>query len=208
MSKKLEYRAIAELQCEERADGGRSISGYAAVFNKLSEDLGGFREKIDPGAFARALKENPIYAIRSHDSDLLLAGTVNSTLKIEENARGLKFEMWLDDTEPCNRTWKEIKSGLLRGMSFGFWLYENGDSWERTRDGQLIRTLHADGIDLREISTTAFPAYPQTSVSARSLKETLEEGLSRCPAEILQPALDGLKTKIRAHDLRSRQFSV
>lgn len=204
--KKLEFRSVEEFQLEERADGRPVLHGYGAPFNKFSEDLGGWRERIEPGAFARALKENDIFIIRSHNPDLLLAGTVNGTLKLEENTRGLKFELELDDTETAIRTVKEIKSGLLRGMSIGFWLYPDGSKWERTKDDQIIRHLLPDGVDLREISTTAFPAYAQTSVQARSTREVLDEGLAMILPEMPEMHRDVFLQKIRAHDLRGKEF--
>ena len=50
-----EYRACAEIELRSEADGKITLRGYAAVFNSLSQDLGGFVEIIRPGAFTRTL---------------------------------------------------------------------------------------------------------------------------------------------------------
>ena len=48
--------AWPDLDFEVRSvDGGMEFTGYAAVFNTFSSDLGGFREQISPGAFTRSL---------------------------------------------------------------------------------------------------------------------------------------------------------
>jgi phage head maturation protease len=44
-----------DLMVEERQPGQAAIVGYAARYNRLSLDLGGFREEILPGAFDKIL---------------------------------------------------------------------------------------------------------------------------------------------------------
>ena len=53
----MEVRNLIE-DVEFRSEGTRLLAtGYAARFNALSQNLGGFVERIAPGAFAKTLKE-------------------------------------------------------------------------------------------------------------------------------------------------------
>src|ERR1700678_3439794 len=75
----------------------RTVSGYAAVFNSLSKDLGGFKEVIRPGSFQRSIQANSdVRATYNHGT--LLGRTASGTLKLNEDARGLAFELQLPDT--------------------------------------------------------------------------------------------------------------
>lgn len=171
---------------ETRASGNddtvRSISGYAARFEKLSVDLGGFREKIAPGAFSGSLKRD-VVALWSHNIDIVLGRRSNNTLTLEEDESGLRFSLELPDTQAGRDAFTSIKRKDVRGMSFGFSVPPKGDDWEVQNDKSLIRTLRK--VDLFEVSPTAFPAYPQTSVSARgeirSLQEVLAYGKTQLP---------------------------
>src|SRR3954452_17343861 len=89
----LEYRAASE---GSKSPG--TISGYAALFDSLSVDLGGFREQIMKGAFARALQQCDIRALRNHSPEALLGRRSSGTLRLEEDDKGLRFEVDLPDT--------------------------------------------------------------------------------------------------------------
>jgi HK97 family phage prohead protease len=175
LTPQVEYREVEEIQCEEetRDDGTqeRAISGYAATFNKMSLDLGGFKEKIQPGAFANSINRD-VVALWSHNSDIVLGRSSNDTLKIEEDEKGLKFRLALDDDAWGQYAYKKIKRKDVRGMSFGFRVLE--DAWDFNEKKEYIRTLVK--VSLVEVSPTAFPAYPSTSVSARSIEDVLKHG--------------------------------
>ena len=155
MITKLERRA-AEL--EIRA-AGRRLEGYAAVFGARAK-VADFDEEIRAGAFADSLREGDKLALVDHDPTRLLARTKNGSLRLAEDTRGLHFEIDLPKTSIANDILALAEARSVGGMSFGF--VTRRDAWKGS-----LRTLEA--IDLREISVvSAWPAYPQTSVSARS----------------------------------------
>lgn len=155
------------------SDEDRKISGYAAVFEKLSENLGfNVREKIKKGAFANSVSGGDVRAFWSHDTAQVLGRTRNGSLKLFEDDHGLGFELNLPDTQLGRDAFTVIKRGDVTGMSFGFEV--KADQWERGKDGAPhIRTLL--DVELFEVSPTAFPAYPQTNVGVRSLEDVIKK---------------------------------
>jgi uncharacterized protein len=148
----------------KRTDAGKlTLSGYAAKFNTMSEDLGGFRETIAPGTFARSLKDGDQFLLRGHEANAVLARTKSGSLKLEEDAVGLRFEAELVDSPIARDTMALVERGDLDGMSFGFGLVRDDWKW----DGPVaIRTLK--DVDLFEISVVTWPAYRDTDVGVRS----------------------------------------
>lgn len=160
-----------EIREEKKPGSVGSISGYAAVFNSLSEDLGRFREKIALGAFADSLNTD-VRALWSHSPDKILGRESNKTLTLSEDALGLRFSLDLPDTQLGRDTLTSIQRRDITGMSFGFTVKE--DAWTRGKNGDPhIRTLLK--VNLFEISPVAFPAYPSTQVSARDADSLLKE---------------------------------
>lgn len=165
----LERRAFASgLQIEERADGQKTMRGHAAVFNQLSEDLGGFREQIAPGAFAEAIEKDDVRFLLNHEG-LSLARTVAKTLRLAEDARGLAFEA---DINPDDPDWQRLLPKVVRGdisqMSFGFSVRPGGQDWAKDDEGRTIRTLKK--LRLFDVSPVTYPAYPQTDIAVRELR--------------------------------------
>ena len=100
MSGEIERRSfvIDGLTIETRDDSKRIIRGHAAVFNQLSEDLGGFHEQIMPGTFAEAIERDDVRALFNHDANFVLGRAVSKTLRLSEDARGLAIEIDPPDT--------------------------------------------------------------------------------------------------------------
>lgn len=136
------------------------ITGYAAVFNRWSEDLGMFKEKIAPGAFAKTIAENDVRALINHDPNLIIGRTKNKTLKLWEDDEGLGFEVKLPDTTYANDLRESIKRKDITQNSFGFKVIK--DEW--SDDGRK-RVLHE--VKLFDVSPVTFPAYKQTSLKMR-----------------------------------------
>jgi len=157
---------VTGLTVEKRSDGEpRTIAGYAAVFNKDSEDMG-FVERIAPGAFKTALKTSDVRALVNHDPNLLLGRTESKTLRLTENARGLKFELDLPDTQAARDAAESIRRGDMTGCSFSFDLLPDGATW-KDEEGEVRRELTKIRT-LFDVGPVTFPAYPDTTVAARA----------------------------------------
>lgn len=157
---KREARFISHAELRTTSDG--QITGYAAVFNSLSEDLGGFRERIIPGAFRRTIKTADVRALINHDPNLVLGRTSAGTLTLEEDANGLKFACKMPAISYASDLMVSIRRGDISQCSFGFSMVE--DRW----NGDIRELVD---VDLFDVSAVTYPAYPDTSVQARELRE-------------------------------------
>ncbi len=169
---------------EVRAEEGRAtkLVGHAIRTSVLSEDLGGFRERITPEALRRALDAAPeLVALRNHSTDHVLGRRSAKTLTVEADDHGLRFELTPPEHE--RGLVESVARGDLPGASFAF--SKAVDEWD-TNSTPPIRTI--TDFRLQEISLgVPFPAYPQTQVTAalRSLEHhrtTKEFSVSDTPA--------------------------
>lgn len=153
-------------------DQSATVEWYPAVFNAFSEDLGGFREIITPGAFQSALKSSDVRALINHDSTLILGRAKSGTLTLQEDERGLKAVVKMPDTSYARDLKESIERGDIDQGSFGFTLEERGQKWDKDEEGRVIRTI-SEVKELLDVSLVTYPAYPDTSVAKRQLeKET------------------------------------
>ncbi len=174
----MEIRTIQSEFRVENKEGKAQISGYAAVFNELSDDLGGFREKIQPGAFSEAVVNDDVRALWNHDSNYVLGRNKAGTLKLSEDERGLHYVVDLPDTQWAKDLSESIKRGDVTQSSFGFIV--DSDEWAK-QDGETVRTLTK--VTLFDVSPVTYPAYPQTSTSARSILEANKDRIPDDGAE-------------------------
>ena len=154
------FFAEAEIRLVDENAESAAITGYAAVFNSWSEDLGFFKEKIAQGAFAKSVKDGDVRALINHDPNLIIGRTRNRTLRLWEDDKGLGFEVKLPDTSYAHDLRESIKRKDITQNSFGFQTVV--DEW--STDGKR-RTLHE--VRLFDVSPVTFPAYKQTSVKLR-----------------------------------------
>jgi HK97 family phage prohead protease len=167
-------------------DSGKLV-GYASVFGPLSEDLGGFRERIAPGAFNRTLqnKSSDVRALVNHDSTMVLGRRQNDTLQLSVDSTGLKVTINPPSTSYAADLMELVKRGDVSQMSFGFIVTPGGESWG-VEDGVKIRTV--SDLELLEVSVVSIPAYPDTTVAVR--------GLGLWESDILQKRLQNRGTRI------------
>lgn len=162
-----------ELRAGEADDSPQVLVGYAALYDELSEDLGGFREQIAHGAFARALGGD-VRALFNHDPNLIIGRTKSKTLTLIEDQRGLRAEITLPNTSAARDLLETVQVGNVDQMSFGF--RTRADSWDEV-NGKIVRTLLE--VELFDVSPVTFPAYPQTEIAKRSMAAWNED---RAPA--------------------------
>jgi Escherichia/Staphylococcus phage prohead protease len=180
LSNTLERRIITG--CEIRATkDSRTITGYAAIYNSDSQDLGGFIESIKPGAFTRSLQDNPqITALVDHEFQQILGRTDESTLRLAEDDKGLRFEIDLPNTRYADDLLANILHRNIKGMSFGFKPSETVDRWYNA-DGVVRRDLL--DIALVEITATSIPAYDDTAVSISTRDKAAELAVDTLDAD-------------------------
>ena len=160
---------------EAAQEESRMVTGYAAVFDSDSEDLGGFIEQIERGAFKEAIQTSDVRALFNHDNNFILARTASGTLKLYEDERGLKYEFEAPKTTAGNDLLEMIKRGDISQSSFGFTVEE--DDWSN-RDGMAFRKIKKVKR-LYDVSPVTFPAYPEASVAVRKLEQLKQEELQQ-----------------------------
>lgn len=157
-----EDRWLHDFEVRATDDGELVIRGYAAVFDKWSEDIGGFREKVAKGAFSDTLDAD-VRALVNHDPNEIIGRSKAGTLRMSEDKVGLAVEI---DPPASARRWIDaLQRGDIDQMSFGFRTVE--DEWEYGKDGDPDeRTLRK--VELFDVSIVTYPAYPDTTVAAEA----------------------------------------
>jgi len=155
------------------ASGQPQMFGYAAKYNTLSQDLGGFRETLAPGCFNRAIREGQdCRALFNHDPNMILGRTKSGTLRLSADATGLYFVCDLPDTSTGRDVHTMIQRGDVSQCSFSFQVIEpNGQKWDEATDESGASFTRRTILDLNlfDISSVVFPAYSDTNVDADTL---------------------------------------
>lgn len=164
---KTETRELTgKIELRENGEGKRMLTGYAVKWEMKSQVLGflrKFREQFKKGAFTESLEKDDQLFLWSHDPSKVLGRTKNGTLRLEEDDIGLRFELDLPNTTLGNDAYETIKRGDVDGVSFGFKV--EADEIQDTDNDLPLRTVTK--ARLFEVSVVAFPAYPDSEVSAR-----------------------------------------
>lgn len=158
----------------ELREGGKGIGvlvGYASVFGPLSENLGGFVERVDPAAFNKTLRDGgPVVARFNHEDNYLLGTTGAGTLRLSTDETGLRYEVDLPNTN-AGRDVKELaERGDLQHSSFAFRTIS--DDWGESPEGFPLRTLKE--VALVDVAPVVSPAYRDTTTGLRSLARSLD----------------------------------
>jgi len=158
-----------ETTFEIREEGdGMTFVGYAAKFDQPSENLGGFVEYVERGAFSRSLKSrNDVMLLWNHDAGQPLASTRSGTMKLTEDEVGLRVEARLPMTTLGKDLSVLLREKIVGKMSFGFNVIK--DSWNSEGTERRLKSVR-----LFETSLVVWPAYPQTEATVRGLDKVAQ----------------------------------
>ena len=164
-----------DVQLRKAFDGKNYIEGYGIVFNKWSQDLGGFIERIAPEAIKGQSWEGTI-GTRNHNNDVIL-GKVPKTMEIKSDTHGVFYSIETPDNTAGRDTLVSIGRGDISGSSFTFTIPEDGETWEKPdkRGEPYRRTITR--MKVYEMGPVVSPAYLQTdtSVAKRALGKLRDE---------------------------------
>lgn len=172
--------------------------GHAAVFDSLSENLGGFRERIMRGAFRNVLDQD-VRLLVNHDPNLPLAR--GDALELTEDPTGLHVRAQIRADLSYARDLRiNLEEGNVTQMSFAFGS-DVEDEWDEDGDGRLVRTIKRFG-SLFDVSPVTFPAYPATDAGVRALSR-LSRGEEVSEEE--WRAIDALRSDSPTPELTERE---
>lgn len=196
---KHEVRAC-KLAAETRADGAPVLRGYAALYHTETVIGDFFREQIAPGAFDDAIPHDDVRALFNHDPNIVLGRTTSGTLALGSDARGLTYEVVLNPADSEHmRVWQMVQRGDVSQSSFGFQVI--GQHWEEAARGLLpLRTITK--ASLFDVSPVTYPAYAETTVTARDLPTAIDDAADVVKA---RQATDALMERALASRWRVRQ---
>jgi HK97 family phage prohead protease len=183
----LERRLIAEqpgLEVKADENGRTVIRGYAAVFESESQDLGGFVEIVERGAFDEVMGSNPdVFGKYNHER--VIGRTSSGTMRLMVDERGLRYE--IDPPRSAADVVELIERGDVRGSSFAFRSKPADESWQRDAGGRMIRRIKKFSFlgDAGPVDTPAYMAT-ETYVSKRALEMAQVEVQEVAPAEVVE----------------------
>lgn len=167
---------IPEIRQMKNDDGKEysQIDGYAVMYNKRSDimyDYWGdpWVERFAVGAFVDSLTERNQKALWNHEWSMPLGSVRAGTLGLMDGDEGLKYVIDIPNNTWGNDAAESIGRGDTDGSSFQFRASE--DMWEIIKiDGEEIYQRTVLKAELYEVSPCTYPAYPDSTSEARSIK--------------------------------------
>lgn len=209
-----EQRYVTVDDLEVRAAEGNDplrIIGHPVVYNRWSEDLGGFREKVEPGAATKTLQEADIRVLFNHDANYVMGRNRADTATFTEDGKGVRMEAFPPDTQTIrDLVIVPMERKDITQMSFAFRIVNPepfdpepgvryGDHWEppKKQGGLWERTVYE--FQMFDASIVTFPAYTQTDAAVRD-QVGLLEGISGLDLRALTALLTRLERGIPITD--------
>lgn len=164
-----EERVVHVDDLEARADDPKDpvITGHPLKYGQWSEDLGGFRERILPGAATKTIRESDIRALFNHDPNYVIGRTRSGTLELTDQVQGVAMRATPPQTAWAADLMTSMRRKDIDQMSFAFTSIR--DEWrEPKREGDLYERDIAE-LRMYDVSVVTFPAYVQTDAQVRSV---------------------------------------
>lgn len=203
MSNQVELRAFDfEVRAQQDEDHGTFLEGTPIVYEEWT-DLGWYDERIADGALADTDLRDVRFLV-NHNTDMIpLArsrnNNENSTMQMRvEDGVGMHIRVNLDteNNAEAKALYSAVQRGDISGMSFMFFV--DSDSWEDIDSEHPKRTITAIS-KVMEVSAVTFPAYEQTSISARGLDSALDNAKS---------SLEQVRAEKRAIEIKKQKIRI
>lgn len=180
----LEVRTIPgkeRLEARATAAGKKMLVGYGSVSNVTTTIEGWFSEwdeEVADGAWTKTIAEGDIRSMFNHDTNWLLGRTKSGSLRLEEDDVGLEYETDINGDDPnALSVYAKVERGDVDGSSV--WFRVLAEEWTYpTKDNGLERAKRRiTEAQLFETGPVVFPAFEQTTVTARSAWPKIDQAL-------------------------------
>lgn len=159
---------MADVELRKKEDRDMSVEGIACVFDTETDIGGWFFEKIDKHAFDDC-DMSDVYCLFNHDDNYPLARTLNGSLKLSVDDKGLHQEADIISTSIGNDVYKMVRENLINKMSFAFTIdADGGEEWSIDEDGYEHRVIKKIN-KLYDVSLVTYPSYSTTEAFARNV---------------------------------------
>ena len=189
-----------EVRADQNEEHGHFLSGVPIVYDART-NLGWYDEIIEKGALDEADLKDVRFLI-NHNTDMIpLArsrnNNENSTMQmaVDENGMNIRVDLDVENNSEAKSLYSAVERGDLDGMSFMFTV--DADKWDDIESEHPTRTITKLG-KIFEVSAVTFPAYEQTSITARGLSDALDSAKESLESEkAAKRAIEAQKQKIR-----------
>lgn len=172
----VEMRAV-ESESEDNQE--MIVEGYAIRFNEdtvIGEAPWGFIESIKPEAMSTAKLDDVVFNL-NHDDSKIAARTLNGSLELTVDEKGLKIRAILANTQIGRDIYEMIRAGLITTMSFC--AYVNKSQWTETNDEEMDRRDIVEFGRFFDVSAVTFAAYEQTEIAVARSSKFIDEDVKK-----------------------------
>jgi HK97 family phage prohead protease len=181
------FSPAAMPKVSHRASGGQIVCGYAAVYYVASDPGSTFQlydnlfERLIPGCFDRAIREDDCRALMNHNPDFILGRTTSGTCRLKSDAKGLWYEIDVGKSALAQHAAEAVQRRDVSGSSFSFIATDTVWRDERDPEGNKYKIREIHEAMLFDVGPVSFPAYTSTTAGMRDAldRERLSGGNGR-----------------------------